>query len=194
MANGTLKVSNIQTSSGSGTITLGQSGETVALGSGATATGFGGDNTPSFMAFLSSDQTLSDNTYTKVQFNTEVYDSDSAYDNSSNYRFTCPSGEAGKYLVTYQLLLYDSNANLLGCRSALYKNGSTNQEAITEGGTSSATFYNDTQNISVIVDLAASDYLEVYGRGNTTDSGTFVVNGNSSERYSYFSAYKLIGA
>ena len=34
MANGTLKVSNIQTSSGSGTITLGQSGETIALGSG----------------------------------------------------------------------------------------------------------------------------------------------------------------
>ena len=29
MANGTLKVSNIQTSSGSGTITLGQSGETI---------------------------------------------------------------------------------------------------------------------------------------------------------------------
>jgi hypothetical protein len=29
MANGTLKVSNIETSSGSGTITIGQSGETV---------------------------------------------------------------------------------------------------------------------------------------------------------------------
>ena len=47
MANGTLKVSNIQTSSGSGTITLGQSGETVTIPSGATitnsgtATGFG---------------------------------------------------------------------------------------------------------------------------------------------------------
>ena len=38
MANGTLKVSNIQTSSGSGTITLGQSGETITssatMGSG----------------------------------------------------------------------------------------------------------------------------------------------------------------
>jgi len=34
MANGTLKVQNIETSSGSGTITLGQSGETIALGSG----------------------------------------------------------------------------------------------------------------------------------------------------------------
>ena len=36
MANGTLKVSNIETSSGSGTITLGQSGETVTVASGAT--------------------------------------------------------------------------------------------------------------------------------------------------------------
>ena len=38
MANGTLKVSNIETSSGSGTITLGQSGETITssatMGSG----------------------------------------------------------------------------------------------------------------------------------------------------------------
>jgi hypothetical protein len=47
MANGTLKVSNIQTSSGSGTITIGQSGETISIPSGATiansgtATGFG---------------------------------------------------------------------------------------------------------------------------------------------------------
>jgi len=36
MANGTLKVSNIQTSSGSGTITIGQSGETLSVPSGAT--------------------------------------------------------------------------------------------------------------------------------------------------------------
>ena len=48
MANGTLKVSNIQTSSGTGTITLGQSGETITVPSGCTftnsgtATGFGG--------------------------------------------------------------------------------------------------------------------------------------------------------
>lgn len=40
MANGTLKVENIQTSSGSGTITLGQSGETLALGA-SSVSGFG---------------------------------------------------------------------------------------------------------------------------------------------------------
>ena len=36
MADGTLKVSNIETSSGSGTITIGQSGETISVPSGAT--------------------------------------------------------------------------------------------------------------------------------------------------------------
>lgn len=41
MANGTLKVSNIQTSSGSGTITIGQSGETVTIPTGVTMTGMG---------------------------------------------------------------------------------------------------------------------------------------------------------
>ena len=41
MANGTLKVSNIETSSASGTITIGQSGETVTIPSGASTSGVG---------------------------------------------------------------------------------------------------------------------------------------------------------
>ena len=149
-------------------------------------------NTPSFMAYLSADQTLSDNTYTKVQFNSEVFDSDNAYDNSSNYRFTAPS--AGKYFVTFQILAYDSSANLLGSRVALYKNGSEAVDTITELDAGiSHRFYNHSQNISVVMTLSAGDYLEVYGRGNTTDSGTFVLDGHSTSYYNYFSAYKLIG-
>ena len=57
----------------------------------------GGDNTPFFMAQLSSDQTITDETYTKVQFNTEETDPDGTYDNSSNYRFT--PGVAGTYYI-----------------------------------------------------------------------------------------------
>ena len=52
----TLKVDTILKRTGTGTITLGQSGDTIALGSGASQTGFGGTNTPSFHA--SSDNTL----------------------------------------------------------------------------------------------------------------------------------------
>jgi len=115
MANGTLKVSNIETSSGSGTITIGQSGETITVPSGATLnlsnatqTGVGGANTPAFEAYLSADQTMSDNAVTKIQFNTEVYDDGSGYDNSSNYRFTVPSGEGGTYKF-YTTLNFSDN-------------------------------------------------------------------------------------
>ena len=62
MANGTLKVSNIQTSSGSGTITLGQSGETVTVASGVTQTV--AVNTPAFLAKPAVAATISDNTLT----------------------------------------------------------------------------------------------------------------------------------
>ncbi len=71
MANGTLKVSNIETSSGSGTITIGQSGETVTVPSGVTitnsgtATGFGGI-TEADLFMLTSDLSLSANTATTL--------------------------------------------------------------------------------------------------------------------------------
>ena len=47
----TLKVDTILKRTGTGTITLGQSGDTIALGSGASQTGFGGDNKPAFEAY-----------------------------------------------------------------------------------------------------------------------------------------------
>ena len=43
---------------------------------------------PAFEAVLSSNQNVSNNVATKVQFNTEIFDTDNMYDNSTNYRFT----------------------------------------------------------------------------------------------------------
>ena len=106
MADGTLKVGTITTSSGSGTITLGQSGETVTIPSGVTLL----SSTPAFHAYLSATQEPSNDTTTVVQFNTESLDTDSAYDNST-YRFTPQT--SGKYFV-YAVLGSDtvSGANL----------------------------------------------------------------------------------
>ena len=60
---GTIKTTNIETITGSGTLTLGQSGETISVPSGATInlsnatqTGVGGVNTPAFFAYLNSNQ------------------------------------------------------------------------------------------------------------------------------------------
>ena len=45
-------------------------------------------NTPSFMAKQTGTQNINNTTWTKVQFNSEVYDTDSTYDSSSNFRWT----------------------------------------------------------------------------------------------------------
>ena len=88
------------------TITLGVSGDTinvpscVTFANAGTVTGI--DNTPAFFVALTTNVSISDNTFTKIPFATEVYDTDNAYDASTNYRFTVPSGKAGKYYFTMQ--------------------------------------------------------------------------------------------
>ena len=114
----TLKVDTILKRTGTGTITLGQSGDTIVLGSGASQTGFGGTNTPSFHA--SSDNTLSvsNNTNTNAACNVEAFDSDSKYD-TSTFRFT--PGETGRYFFYIQTRISESSGRI---QVALYKNGS----------------------------------------------------------------------
>ena len=112
MADGTLKVGQITTSSGSGTITI---PDAVTVSSASLS------NTPAFEAFLSSAQSINDNTYTKIQFNTEVYDTNNCYDNSSNYRFTPTT--AGKYFVYSYVLMDTSAGNMRQISTRIYKNG-----------------------------------------------------------------------
>ena len=106
----TMQIGSTNTS----TINIGVSGDTVNIPSGVTianagtATGFGGNNTPAFHVYLSANQTVSNATETKVQFNTELYDTGNAYDNSSNYRYTPQT--SGKYYF-YTDILLDSGSN-----------------------------------------------------------------------------------
>ena len=89
---GTIKTTNIETITGSGTLTLGQSGETITIPSGVTLTNNGtasgfGTNTPAFAVKMSGNQGLSNATATKVAFDTEIKDTDNCYD-TGTYRFT----------------------------------------------------------------------------------------------------------
>ena len=125
----------------------------------------GGKNTPAFSVTQGSGQDLSNGTATKLAFNTEVFDTDSAFDHSSNYRFTVPSGEGGKYFFYAQATLQatqDADANSI----FFYKNGSSFQS------TMNTNQYYDTSEISIVMDLSAGDYIEVYfehNRGTTDD-------------------------
>ena len=196
MANGTLKVSNIETSSGSGTITIGQSGETVSVPSGATInlsnatqTGVGGNLKPAFSAILSANQTASDASWTKVQLNTEILDSDGTYDNSSNYRFTPAS--TGYYLINAGTTLKFTQDTIVDSYMSIYKNGS--QGALSEeyGNDSSKETWRN-HNLSIIVNVTStSDYYELYAYGDPT-SGSVTIQGDSTIQKTYFNAFKLI--
>jgi len=161
------------------TIGLGKSGDTINIPAGATianagtATGFGGDNTPSFSAFLSSNQTISNETYTKVQFNTENYDTDNAYDNSSNYRFTIPSGEGGNYLISANLRFQSFSGGEI--RLVVRINGTDKGYFNTD--VASNIFHSVA--ITFIKNFSASDYIEIFAWQNS--GGNLYVQGSSSE-------------
>jgi len=192
MADGTLKVGTITTSSGSGTITLGASGETVDMSNGTMTLNSSMKMTPAFEATLTgSAQTINDASYTKINCDTEVYDTDGCYDNSTNYRFTPTT--AGKYYV-YGKALIDNNAgNMRNVVNVIYKNGSS----LTLGAVN---FHSSDSNdgegasafIATVVDMnGSSDYLELYVYGDTVSGGTSSVDNN--ERRTAFGAYRLIG-
>ena len=171
MADGTLKVGTITTSSGSGTVTLGQSGETLALGSGVTSK----FNQPAFHVNLSADQSVSDNTLTKVQFDRESFDTNSAYDNSTNYRFTVPSGLAGKYFFYF-------NVNSGGSLSAVDQNSAQFYLNGSSRGNYGADFRNNPVvdhicNGSIVFDLSVGDYVEVYAKVNTNSGSGSIKSG-----------------
>tara|TARA_Y100001938_G_scaffold146600_1_gene225793 strand:- start:28 stop:606 length:579 start_codon:yes stop_codon:yes gene_type:complete len=187
-----IKVNEIIKQSGS-SITIGESGTTISIPSGATiansgtATGFGGDSTPAFFAYASSNQDISDDTATKVTLGTEVFDTDSAF--SSN-RFTVPSGEQGKYFFTYSVDCHSlANSNMDYSYVYIYKNGSNVSEHAADFRS------NPPRRISVkgsiILDLSASDYIELYVNIND-NSGSPRIIGDSGIS-TYLGAHKLIG-
>ena len=181
---GTLKTTNIQTITGSGTLTLGTSGETLALGSGVTSNLLH----PAFEAFLSATQSISDNTDTKIQFDSEVIDTDNCYDNSTNYRFT-PT-VAGKYFVYAKIRLQtNANTSLAHSEVAIRKN---NTPLIETRNIQSANYLRaDTPTACGIIDMnGTTDYLEVFGNMDST-SGIDGVIGTSAKRHSNFGAYRI---
>jgi hypothetical protein len=146
----------------------------------------GGTNTPAFSVYLSADQSITDDTFNKVTFDTEVYDSGSVF--ASN-KFT--PAVVGKYLLNAGVFLDSGLAsNLNISRVALYKNGSLFKEVQWRNDSNQPRRQNPT--FSHLVDVTSiTDYFEVYAYLASTSTPTgLTVNGG--EAYTYFNGYKLI--
>jgi hypothetical protein len=151
-------------------------------------TGISGQNYPAFEAYLSSTQSITSNTWTKIQFDTEVFDTNSCYDNTTNYRFT--PNVAGKYILTASAYNRCSLSNtLIRTLIKISKNG-------TQVGVSN--FSPNTSSNAVILTPVVSIIQEANG---TTDyfeadafiqvsSGTPEVDGGLDLR-SHFNAYRI---
>jgi len=146
--------------------------------------GVGGDNTPAFFAYLSANQTVAHNSTSRINCNTEVVDTDSAYDNSSNYRFTVPSGEGGKYFV-FGGVRPNTSTDYEYSEAYISVNGSNKLQ------TTGRNIGRDSRILNGILDLSAGDYLELQYYQDS--GGDITVSGNSTQHRSYFGAYKLIG-
>jgi len=147
-------------------------------------------NTPMFSARLGSNSSsISQNTTTKVVCGTEEFDTDSAYD-TSNGRFTVPSGEGGKYVFVSQVAFNTTSSNQ-GFEVRHYKNGSgvsSNQVYADSSSTFSGSILTSLQN-TIVIDLSASDYVETYAVA--FNGGDFVFDATNS--MTFFRGYKLIG-
>jgi len=182
---GTIKTTNIEPIANNGTVTLGSSGDTFTLGSGVKQSNL---NYPAFAVNLNAEQSISSSSFTKVNFDTEIFDTAGAYDNSTNYRFTVPSGQAGKYKFYFDLSAKSSSDDLTYIISALYKNGSLTKRSETNtNGASNAKFRVFQVIASAILDLSVGDYVEAYAYIVGTSP---VVQAQTANR-SYFEGYRI---
>ena len=133
-------------------------------------------NGPSFSAYQSSAQSISNGTLTKIQFQTEEWDTTSAFDNATNYRYT--PLVAGYYQVNGNAVVPQA-INNTGLSVAIYKNGSASRWGCS--GASNTSLFGRA-NVSALVYLTGStDYIELYVV--ISFGATYSLAATSSETY-----------
>ena len=141
--------------------------------------------TPTFMVGKSANQTsITAGSFTKVTFDEEDVDTDSAF---ASDKFTVPTGQAGKYFIHLDVQMNaESGAGTATVGSArIYKNGSVaiNGGIVDFRNTNGQKF---NANVSAIMDLSAGDYLEGYAELHTSSGNvTFVASNRSTKFFGY---------
>ena len=123
-----------------------------ATSTGSTGTVMVSGNMPAFSAYRTGTQAITGSTWTKIQFNTEEFDTNNNYDSTTNYRFT-PT-VAGYYQVT---VCVEAAVAQNFAYSAIYKNGSSVYRNSTALGAGTSTL------VTALVFMnGTTDYIEGY--------------------------------
>lgn len=122
-------------------------------------------------------QSLTNNTQTVINYDVKVFDTDNAVTTGSSWKFTCPRGKAGLYLVNSSLHLDLVNGTIVVTfYLAVFKNGLLLSRGDRESGTVNGPLG---VTCSTLVNLAESDYIQVIalqdsGASRNTFAGTDV--------------------
>jgi hypothetical protein len=149
-----------------------------------------GDNTPSFGVTASSTQSISQGGFEKVVLNTENWDTDAAFDSSSTYRFTVPSGEGGEYVFNYGAYLESMTTNGY-FQLQLYKNGVGLRESAQRAYMSSTATASMNVVGSITTPLSEGDYIEFYVIQDNTDGGGGTRTLSDSNYKPFLTGFKL---
>jgi len=159
----------------------------------------GGTNTPYFFASVTSNQTITHDTTTKINYDRADVDSASGYD-TTNKRYTIPSGQGGYWHIGYSANIgVGANDKLQSAYIYPKKGGSADFPSFNSRHQGVAFSRQDgsplrslTLTNDFIVSLSASDYIEIFCTIGHSDGGSNT--GSAGEYYSNFWGYKLAGA
>ena len=201
MADGTLKVGTITTSSGSGTITLGQSGETLSVPSGATldiASGATLDTTGATVTGISGNVITSADTWRlttdysgaadPISSNLEQND-DASFEvigtpmSVSSGIFTFP--ETGKYFITASFQMYNTSSQAYGNIYYTVNNSSYSVGANCRSQMASTSYNAITT--SMIFDVTSTTNCKI----KFTTSGGGTIMGNSGYNSTHFQFIRI---
>ncbi len=102
--------------------------------------------------------------------------------------FTAPS--AGKYFLYTNVVLHDASTDIQEGDLAFYKNGSIHA-ATNWQKNSGGRLRNLSMSNTIVLDLSASDYIEVFIQISTVDAGNGALESSSTIR-NFFGGFKLI--
>ena len=138
----------------------------------ATGTVMVSGNMPAFAVYNSAYASIANATYTKLAFNTELFDTANAFDSTTNYRFQ-PT-VAGYYQINATITAGTSATGAL--YTAIFKNGSI----YTQGNVIPL---NASININPVINqlmyLNGTDYIEIYAYQNSGTSLNIGSNGTN---------------
>ena len=138
------------------------------------------DKTVSFVVYCATNQSLAAGINTKVQLDTEEYDSDGYFDSATNYRFTPLVAGLYQFAARVRVDLIEDARSL---KITLIKNGGSTSDRVSEW---LGTIINPTDTIAVSLCCLAqangtTDYFELFAQQDGTTAN--LILGGAAESY-----------